>query len=146
MTDVDNPYRRKTPGERELVSWKSLLLDKPEDRLWHDSDGTWWRRDYEQEKARGCGPCLVRTDPPEKLRVVPQYIYMVVAGSLDPELIAGIYYDPIKAYGAALSFLMSEEDEADKWKWDQETGRWWEKETRQWIMVERKLVNDGLRG
>jgi hypothetical protein len=117
------------------------MLDKPEDRMWHDSDGTWWRRDYEKEKARGSGPCLVSADPPEKLRVTPRYIYCVVAGSLEPELIAGIFYDPIKAYGAALSFLM---DEDDCWKWDQEAGCWRDKETRAWVMVERKEVNDGL--
>jgi hypothetical protein len=48
-----------------LESWKRLLLDKPEDRLYHASDRTWWRRAYEKEAADGLGPpWLVRADAP----------------------------------------------------------------------------------
>ncbi len=42
-----------------LARFERCYLDKPEDRLYHAEDGTWWRRD----DSRGTGT-LVAADPP----------------------------------------------------------------------------------
>lgn len=47
--------------EEENRRWRALYLDKPEDRLWHDADGTWWARD--DTRPTGVGS-LVRAAPP----------------------------------------------------------------------------------
>lgn len=47
--------------QTEVLRWRSLYLDKPEDRLYHASDNTWWRRD--DTRPGGVGS-LVRADPP----------------------------------------------------------------------------------
>lgn len=49
----------------ELDRWRSLYLDKPEDRLWHDSDQTWWRR--KDDSHLGVGG-LFRGEPPEPVQ------------------------------------------------------------------------------
>jgi hypothetical protein len=49
----------------EVSRWRRLYLDKPEDRLWHDSDQTWWlRRDDSYLGAGG----LFRADPPKPIQ------------------------------------------------------------------------------
>ena len=48
--------------EGDLARWERLFLDKPEDRLFHASDKTWWlRRD---DSYLGVG-ALFRAEPPE---------------------------------------------------------------------------------
>jgi hypothetical protein len=34
-----------------IKMWERLYLDKPEDRLWHAKDGTWWKRLHGAEKV-----------------------------------------------------------------------------------------------
>lgn len=41
----------------DLRAFASSVLDKPEDRLYHAADGTWWRRE-------GASLRLVSADPP----------------------------------------------------------------------------------
>jgi hypothetical protein len=45
----------------EVERWRSLYLDQPEDRLYHASDNSWWRRD--DTRYTGIGS-LVRAEPP----------------------------------------------------------------------------------
>jgi hypothetical protein len=52
----------------ELDRWKNCYLDKPEDRLYHASDRTWWRRDDSHWAGIGS---LVRAEPPEGLVAEP---------------------------------------------------------------------------
>lgn len=56
----------------DLTAWESLFLDKPEDRLWHASDKTWWRRLTPAEAKKGGYPKwhLVSADPPPALKQV----------------------------------------------------------------------------
>lgn len=42
--------------EHSLALERSVWCDKPEDRLYHASDGTWWRRD-------GRGQCVAAEAP-----------------------------------------------------------------------------------
>lgn len=44
------------------IQCNALHLDKPEDRLWHDSDKTWWARDWSQ------GGKLVSAGAPREIR------------------------------------------------------------------------------
>lgn len=44
-------------AREELAKERSIWCDKPEDRLYHAEDRTWWRRNEE-------GKC-VRADPPD---------------------------------------------------------------------------------
>ncbi len=48
--------------EGDLGRWARLFLDKPEDRLFHASDKTWWRR--RDDSYRGVG-ALFSAEPPE---------------------------------------------------------------------------------
>lgn len=47
----------------DLRRWKALFLDKPEDRLYHAADGTWWRRMDRKDGAPRDG-YLVAAEPP----------------------------------------------------------------------------------
>lgn len=51
----------------EVRRWRRLYLDKPEDRLWHDSDKTWWTR--RDDTHLGVGG-LFRASPPEPVRAL----------------------------------------------------------------------------
>jgi hypothetical protein len=46
---------------RENAMWRSCYLDKPEDRLYHASDDTWWQR--KDDLHQGIGG-LYRAEPP----------------------------------------------------------------------------------
>ena len=48
--------------EQEIQMWRRLYLDQPEDRLYHASDATWWRRDDTQKVGQ-----LRRAQIPEDL-------------------------------------------------------------------------------
>lgn len=56
----------------DLVAWESLFLDRPEDRIWHASDKTWWRRLTPEEAKKGGFPKwhLVAADPPPAIKQV----------------------------------------------------------------------------
>lgn len=45
----------------EVLSWRSLYLDQPEDRLYHAKDDTWWSR--RDDTYLGVG-ALYRAEPP----------------------------------------------------------------------------------
>jgi hypothetical protein len=47
----------------EVALWRRCYLDKPEDRLYHASDKTWWRRDDTNVVGR-----LLRADPPPEVQ------------------------------------------------------------------------------
>lgn len=56
------PHEEEIARLRDEVSrWRRLYLDKPEDRLYHASDRTWWRRDDAHPYGAGT---LVRAEPP----------------------------------------------------------------------------------
>jgi hypothetical protein len=48
----------------EVSKWRRLYLDKPEDRLWHDSDKTWWTRQDDTHLGVGA---LYKAEPPRAL-------------------------------------------------------------------------------
>lgn len=54
-------------SEAELRTWRSLYLDKPEDRLWHDSDQTWWTRRDDSHYGPGG---LFRAEPPAAIQKI----------------------------------------------------------------------------
>jgi len=33
-------------ANHEIMMWRGLWCDQPEDRLWHDKDRTWWKRRF----------------------------------------------------------------------------------------------------
>lgn len=49
----------------EVARWRRLYLDKPEDRLWHASDNTWWTR--KDDTLYGVGG-LFAAEPPEPVK------------------------------------------------------------------------------
>lgn len=50
-----------TKERDELKAWNMMILDKPEDRLYHAADRTWWKRDVDWTGAAR----LVRADAPD---------------------------------------------------------------------------------
>lgn len=61
---------------------RALVLDKPEDRLWHDEDGTWWRRDEDGH--------LKATDPPAKLLAIEARAVEEAVAAERRRILAGI--------------------------------------------------------
>ena len=51
----------------EVGKWRRLYLDKPEDRLWHDSDKTWWTR--QDDTYLGVGALYGAKPPPHIARM-----------------------------------------------------------------------------
>lgn len=60
--DIDETL---TSLQNEVAMWRRLYLDKPEDRLWHDSDKTWWSR--KDDSRYGVGG-LFSAAPPEPVQ------------------------------------------------------------------------------
>lgn len=51
----------------EVDMWRALWCDKPEDRLYHAADRTWWRRKY-KKSDRPYSP--YRADPPPEIMLI----------------------------------------------------------------------------
>lgn len=61
-TAVDAPNEAYNAGVTAGVAQeRRLVLDKPEDRLWHASDRTWWRRTDTGALVRADAPVIVET-------------------------------------------------------------------------------------
>lgn len=71
-------------AREENGMWRSLWCDKPEDRLWHDADRTWWGRAFDGDgrplkNGRAYSP--FGRDPP---RAIAE-LYAAVRALLDKE-------------------------------------------------------------
>lgn len=83
LAEVDAAHRDAIDGlEDEVGMWRGLWCDKPEDRLYHAKDRTWWARLHgkdwaKHEKAAKKGLCAspehatpYAADPPPEIMVL----------------------------------------------------------------------------
>jgi hypothetical protein len=63
----EKTYDSATELRAENARWRRLFLDKPEDRLWHDSDRTWWAR--RDDTRYGIGG-LFSAEPPGPVKAL----------------------------------------------------------------------------
>ncbi len=71
-----------------LLDYDRLILDQPEDRLWHAADGTWWRRLPGPYHTLGR---LVAADPPEAIRRLADLVReaaLLLPGLIDDSYVA----------------------------------------------------------
>lgn len=62
----DKPFDVVASLAEEVLRWRRLYLDQPEDRLYHAKDGTWWTR--RDDTHLGMGALYSAPPPPEVSR------------------------------------------------------------------------------